>query len=521
MSDDGPKAADPGLPSENLYVVVDCSSELINLLSVNSVQPESGIVADIDIAELLYPKSSESYYTLKSQPITESTPSELRESRPAPPSAMSSRVLLRQQLMREQAQEQERREQAAAQRQQERPPAPAARPIPVGMPTTAHVPANILKVQTHLENPTKYHIQQSQRQQVKQYLSTTLGNKSAASQAMAAAAAAIPSASPGPQERTPSRAGGSTPGSPMVLLNIGSNTETEIDDVIDEIISLESSYNDDGLGLLDIGVQMPNTLPVSGTLMSAYTNPGLSKAAVTISNSCPAKLPNAKDATDVDMKALIKERQKKDNHNLIERRRRFNINDRIKELGAMIPKSNDPEARWNKGTILKASVDYIRKLQKESSRSKELESRQRKLEHANRVLLLRIQELEIQARVHGLSLNSPSGLSTAQLAAQVIKQESLAPECMSLAAPVLGAETGPPFELGLEPGLGLGLDLGMESLDELPYPLKLDSGLGDVLMEGPLSPVGAGDPLLSSVSPTVSKGSSRRSSFNMEEEPGL
>jgi hypothetical protein len=28
-----------------------------------------------------------------------------------------------------------------------------------------------------------------------------------------------------------------------------------------------------------------------------------------------------------------KDRQKKDNHNMIERRRRFNINDRIKELG--------------------------------------------------------------------------------------------------------------------------------------------------------------------------------------------
>lgn len=47
--------------------------------------------------------------------------------------------------------------------------------------------------------------------------------------------------------------------------------------------------------------------------------------------------------------------------------------------------------RWNKGTILKASVDYIRKLQREQQRAKELESRQKKLEHANRHLLLRIQ----------------------------------------------------------------------------------------------------------------------------------
>ena len=47
--------------------------------------------------------------------------------------------------------------------------------------------------------------------------------------------------------------------------------------------------------------------------------------------------------------------------------------------------------RWNKGTILKASVDYIRKLQKEQQRAKEVEMRQKKLEHANHSLLLRIQ----------------------------------------------------------------------------------------------------------------------------------
>lgn len=49
------------------------------------------------------------------------------------------------------------------------------------------------------------------------------------------------------------------------------------------------------------------------------------------------------------------------------------------------------DMRWNKGTILKASVDYIRKLQREQQRARELETRQKKLEHANRHLLLRIQ----------------------------------------------------------------------------------------------------------------------------------
>lgn len=50
--------------------------------------------------------------------------------------------------------------------------------------------------------------------------------------------------------------------------------------------------------------------------------------------------------------------------------------------------------RWNKGTILKASVDYIRKLQREQQRAKELENCQRKLENANRHLMLRIQVAE-------------------------------------------------------------------------------------------------------------------------------
>lgn len=58
------------------------------------------------------------------------------------------------------------------------------------------------------------------------------------------------------------------------------------------------------------------------------------------------------------------------------------------------------ETRWNKGTILKASVDYIRKLQKEQQKVREMEERQRKLENANHSLLLRVQ---VRAgRVRGL-----------------------------------------------------------------------------------------------------------------------
>uniref|UniRef100_A0A8C9RI46 Transcription factor binding to IGHM enhancer 3b n=1 Tax=Scleropages formosus TaxID=113540 RepID=A0A8C9RI46_SCLFO len=420
---------------------------------------------------------------------------------------MTSRVLLRQQLMREQAREQERREaqqQASAQQLRAAATSPA---ISVSLPTPgprlppAQVPVEVLKVQTHLENPTKYHIQQAQRQQVKQYLSTTLGPKEASH---TLGASLVPQANSAP-ELSPGVS--SAPNSPMALLNLGSSKE-EIEDVIDDIISLESSFNDDIMTLIDSGLQLPNTLPVSGNILDVYSGAGGGNPAITVSNSCPADLPNIKtELTDAEAKALLKERQKKDNHNLIERRRRFNINDRIKELGDLIPKSSDPEMRWNKGTILKASVDYIRKLQKEQQRAREVEVRQKKLELANRSLLLRIQELEMQARLHG------PPLSHTVLSLDRMGREGGA-SARPTAASGLTFLSPPALPVGVT--MSSPLDLGTLNFVDLDTTV----GLGDMLMdEGcALSPVGAADPLFSGVSPGASKTSSRRSSFSMEED---
>ncbi|XP_026880553.2 transcription factor E3b [Electrophorus electricus] len=450
---------------------------------------------------------------------------------------MTSRVLLRQQLMREQAQEQERREaQQQASAAHLRPPdtTPA---ISVTVPATgtrpppAQVPVEVLKVQTTLENPTKYHIQQAQRQQVKQYLSTTLGTK-AATQTLNVSP--LPQSSSAP-EVAPSAS--SAPNSPMALLNLGSNKE-EIDDVIDDIISLESSFNDDIMSLIDSGLQLPNTLP--GNLLEVYNSPGITTPAVTVSNSCPADLPKIKtELSDAETKAVLKERQKKDNHNLIERRRRFNINDRIKELGALIPKSNDPETRWNKGTILKASVDYIRKLQKEQQRAKDMEQKQKKLEHANHTLLMRIQELEMQARLHGLSTPMSPGLGSdnAFLQQQTLASQTLpsAPTHLhgratlsldgALGQTVPSTFLSPPAS-GSPSGTGVEgpLDLGTLTFSELDDPgasaMYTDVILGDMLMEEgcTLSLTRLADPVLSSASPEASKASSCRSSLSMEED---
>jgi len=47
--------------------------------------------------------------------------------------------------------------------------------------------------------------------------------------------------------------------------------------------------------------------------------------------------------------------------------------------------------RWNKGSILKAAVDYINTLQSEQTRSKQIEERAKNMEAMNRRLLLRVQ----------------------------------------------------------------------------------------------------------------------------------
>ncbi|XP_023664542.1 microphthalmia-associated transcription factor-like isoform X5 [Paramormyrops kingsleyae] len=446
---------------------------------------------------------------------------------PLSSSAMTSRILLRQQLMREQLQEQEHREQLRQQRRQTSPfPPPAGGTqspainvsAPPGLPPASQVPVEVLRVQTHLENPTKYHIQQAQRQQVKQYLSTTLGSK------LGTQAISLPCPSqPVEHGGMPPAPGNSAPNSPMALLTLNTNCEREMDDVIDDIISLESSYNDDILGLMDPGLQLANTIPVSANLLDMYGNQCMPPHGLSVSNSCPASLPNIKrELSEAEFRALAKERQKKDNHNLIERRRRFNINDRIKELGTMIPKSNDPDMRWNKGTILKASVDYIRKLQREQQRSKELENRQKKLEHTNRHLLLRIQELEMQARAHGLAVVAPTALCSPELANRAIKQEAVRGDCsQDLYHQQRHAASKPPGPTTLDLSDGtISFSNGPPTQGEpsvYSIATKGSSKLDSMLMDEAVSPAGVEDPLLCCVSPGVSKDNSRENSMSMEE----
>ena len=87
----------------------------------------------------------------------------------------------------------------------------------------------------------------------------------------------------------------------------------------------------------------------------------------------------------------------------VERRRRFNINDRIKELGTLLPKQNEQyydivrDVRQNKGSILKASVDYIKILKREKERKIHIEEKCKKHEQINRKLLIKLQVFNFQS----------------------------------------------------------------------------------------------------------------------------
>ncbi|GLD69229.1 transcription factor EB-like isoform X2, partial [Lates japonicus] len=243
-------------------------------------------------------------------------------------------------LMRDQLHQEEQRERQQQQQQQNAflqpylqqqrmagPPAPTPAISTPQHYQSMQVPVEVLKVQTHLENPTDYHIRQSRRQQVKEYLSTTYATK----QTVHAVAGPVPpspptnmgptggSASAPPPLQSPHMrteqlmSGNSAPNSPMAMLNIGSSHENEMDEVIDDIISMQSNY-DDIQAYID-PVHMPNTLPLSSSHLDVYTGPGMKGPAIAMtSNSCPANLTIKRELSEA--RALAKERQKKDNHNL-------------------------------------------------------------------------------------------------------------------------------------------------------------------------------------------------------------
>nr|XP_022915150.1 transcription factor EB [Onthophagus taurus] len=376
----------------------------------------------IDFDDLLGTPKNQEFFELRSKtmPVTESPPN-LKTATPV------SRTQLKLQLMREQALQQEERLRAEQQRREaQRPPAPAVK-VPIHS-IALDVPPQVLQVETKLENPTRYHVIQKQKSQVKQYLSESfqqpangsllshlhqkiypsnvqthsapgLGNGNFSNGATIAAAAVSSSANvygqcPNPNlthshsSYCPGNGPSPSPNDRLSVtspaLSSGATSASEAEDLLDDLLSLESSsLASDGFKTSD------NSL--TSTELNIKNEPAI--------------------YTDAELHALAKDRQKKDNHNMIERRRRFNINDRIKELGTLLPKNNDPyfeivrDVRPNKGTILKSSVEYIKCLKNEIQRLRQNEARQKQVELVNRRLQQRIQELERQAKSHGLPVS--------------------------------------------------------------------------------------------------------------------
>ncbi|XP_066928877.1 transcription factor EC-like isoform X2 [Clytia hemisphaerica] len=263
--------------------------------------------------------------------------------------------------------------------------------IKANMPAMS-LPSSVLKVETKLQNPTSYYLKQQQKRQVREYLeqNTQLSTNMPVS---------VPTALQqnynfSSEFSSPSfmnSFGGNpmSPNSPDAASSVASGGESNdfFEDLFSEDLNIFSA-----------------TLPTNNNLLDTYVNNPTQKNEanqISISSSCPANVKQEEPDTFFN-----KERQKKDNHNMIERRRRYNINDRIKELGTLVPKL-DNDMKQNKGTILKSSVDYIRRLKKDRERLRNVEHRSQSLEDMNKKLLLRVQELELILRASNITTTLP------------------------------------------------------------------------------------------------------------------
>ncbi|XP_055690372.1 microphthalmia-associated transcription factor-like isoform X3 [Lutzomyia longipalpis] len=305
---------------------------------------------------------------------------------------LTSRTHLRQQLQREQQQDLERREAERKNCQQNHQTSPQTSSSVKVTLQSVDVPPQVLKVQTALENPTRYHVIQKQKNQVRKYLNESFQNPSTWANECGGAfkylqnpkefvdfatratypqpGLPLPPGPHGVRSVAMSTASPDTAMSPSISSVATSTTSGEAEELIDEFLYFDPQFSRGN----------PYKTEKSGSETSIKQEPT--------------------HLTEQEKK----DRLKKDNHNQIERRRRFNINDRIKELGSLLPKNPDPfhevvrDTRPNKGTILKSSVEYIKCLKNEVTRLRANEVRSQEMEKVNNHLLKRIKELELQVR---------------------------------------------------------------------------------------------------------------------------
>ncbi|KAG0716649.1 Transcription factor E3 [Chionoecetes opilio] len=187
-----------------------------------------------------------------------------------------------------------------------------------------------------------------------------------------------------------------------------------MDNIIEQILSLEAEVDvpshSEGeqtrARLAQRSYSQPDCLALSSSLP-----PSLTWGALRPSNSYPPDLSLAMErgTSSTTKEAPLerpREQRRKESHNMFERRRRFNINERIRDLAGLLPRRSQPfseAARQSAGHVLKGSVDYMQWLKHEVSRLSEAEARQRVLEVENHYLRSRLQQLEVKLRTLGIA----------------------------------------------------------------------------------------------------------------------
>ncbi|XP_059157914.1 microphthalmia-associated transcription factor-like isoform X2 [Physella acuta] len=322
-------------------------------------------------------------------------------------SNMPMRANLKQQLQRQQLLEQEKREQQSALKNIHHTGSTGIS-VPRVVEAT-EVPATVLQVKTALQHPTKYHVRQSQKRQVQVFLNEHQGGH----HPIQSLPANVLSISAPEQQQYHVQASSSAPepdlASPLLTGSVGAefmpNTFDLLDDLqSDNLLELGSFLGDSDLIAIEPTLG-GGSLPQNGLLQGFESVD--TDSSIPSPSSCPTPAYRHSELShngimSVQDELWRKERIKKDNHNMIERRRRFNINDRIKELGGLLPKTVDPDLRQNKGSILKASVDYIKCLQDDQRKFKVMLEEKRKSDLQYKKLLIKLQQMQTFMKDKGI-----------------------------------------------------------------------------------------------------------------------
>lgn len=130
-----------------------------------------------------------------------------------------------------------------------------------------------------------------------------------------------------------------------------------------------------------------------------------------------------------------------------------------------------------------------------------------------------MQELEIQARAHGLAVSSPS-VCTSDLMTRAIKQEPILGDCTSdLYQHNSTPDMSPPTTLDLNNGTITFDQIRTDAGEPGPYGNTRNCKLKELVRDNTLSPISPSDPLLSSMSPEGSNSvSNHHSSCSSMEE---